>query len=172
MRVPFSLFILVAVLTAVDSAFAQYRAHRIAVIGFGESETARRVAQKIELLFMDTDRRLEFLVVDSDQTKAAANGAGYDGSLNLTLADARNVGAAIGSDFYFTGIAQTLRRSPSDAPIYFESYASVFLVSARTGKLVFWERQEFRRPCLSRLIPTSVVRTLRGPLLDHLSCRA
>ena len=63
----------------------------------------------------------------------------------MTLEEARNLASAIGCDFFVTGTAQTLRRSPSNAPVYFESYASLFLVSGRTGKLVFWERQEFRR---------------------------
>ena len=50
--------------------------------------------------------------------------------------DARGLGAAIGSDYYVLGDAQTLRRSPSVGPLYFESYASVFLVSSRTGRLL------------------------------------
>ncbi len=46
----------------------------------------------------------------------------------------------MGCDFFFIGEAQTLRRSPSNKPSYYESYATVFLVSARTGRLVLWER--------------------------------
>ena len=48
-------------------------------------------------------------------------------------------------DFYFIGEAQTLRRSPSTKPVYYESYATVFLVSARTGRLVMWERPTVQR---------------------------
>jgi TonB family protein len=44
------------------------------------------------------------------------------------------------------GDADTLRRSPSDGPPYFESYASLFIVSARTGRLVMWENQIANRP--------------------------
>jgi TonB family protein len=114
----------------------------IAVVGFGDSETARRVTEQIgELL-----RANQFRIIDNDRARAAADGVGYKGSLNLTLEEARNLASAIGCDFFITGDAQTLRRSPSTSPIYFESYASLFLVSARSGKLVFWERQEFRRP--------------------------
>lgn len=113
----------------------------IAVIGFGDSETARKVTEQIGQSFAS-----QFRIIDSDRARAAANGVGYNGSLNLTLEEARNLASAIGCDFFFTGVADTLRRSPSNSPVYFESYASLFLVSARTGKLVFWERQEFRRP--------------------------
>ena len=114
----------------------------IAVVGFGDSQTARKVTGQISESF----RANQFRIIDSDRARAAANGVGYNGSVNMTLEEARNLASAIGCDFFFTGIAQTLRRSPSNSPAYFESYASLFLVSARSGKLVFWERQEFRRP--------------------------
>src|SRR5207302_11487428 len=85
-------------------------------------------------------------VIDSDQAQAASAGAGYTGSLNLSVPEARDLGAAIGCDFVIIGDADTLRRSPSNAPVYFESYASIFIVSARTGRLVFWERPTTIRP--------------------------
>ena len=72
-------------------------------------------------------------------------GVGFTGSLNLTLQQARDLGAAIGCDFYFLGDAETLKRSPSTGASYFESFASVFLVSARTGRLVLWERPNVQR---------------------------
>jgi TonB family protein len=51
----------------------------------------------------------------------------------------------MGCDFFLIGEAQTLRRSPSTKPVYYESYATVFLVSARTGRLVLWERPAVQR---------------------------
>ena len=44
---------------------------------------------------------LDFEAIDADQVRAAALGAGYDGSLNMTVQQARDLGAAIGCDFYF-----------------------------------------------------------------------
>jgi TonB family protein len=126
----------------VVAAQVNSRPIEIAVVGFGDSQTAKKVTAQIGESF----RANQFRIIDSDRARAAANGVGYSGSLNMTLEDARNLASAIGCDFFVTGDAQTLRRSPSNAPVYFESYASLFLVSARTGKLVFWERQEFRRP--------------------------
>jgi TonB family protein len=114
----------------------------IAVVGFGDGQTANKVTEQLSESF----RANQFRLIDIDRSRAAANGVGYKGSLNMTLEEARNLASAIGCDFFFTGIAETLRRSPSNSQVYFESYASLFLVSARTGKLVFWERQEFRRP--------------------------
>ena len=130
-----------------EGARAQRRPIRVAVITLGDTGTAKRVTEAIQQLAGGPNNSTtEFLIIDSDQTQAAANGVGYRGSLNLALEEARNLASAIGCDFFITGDAQTLRRSPSTSPVYFESYASLFLVSARTGKLVFWERQEFRRP--------------------------
>jgi TonB family protein len=46
----------------------------------------------------------------------------------------------LSSDFYLIGDAQTLRRSSSAIPIFFESYCSIFVISSRSGKLVLWDR--------------------------------
>ena len=90
------------------------------------------------------------VVIDHDSAKAAAAGVGYAGSLNLTLEDARDLGAAIGCDFFVVGDAQTLRRSPSTGAPYFESFASIFLVSARSGRLVLWKKSSVRADTAAR----------------------
>src|SRR5205807_9151303 len=59
--------------------------------------------------------------------------------------EARDIGAAIGCDFFVIGDADTGRRSPSTGAAYFESFASIFIVSARTGRLIYWERPIERR---------------------------
>jgi len=91
------------------------------------------------------DAAREFTLIDSDLARAAARGIGFQGSTNLTVQEARDLGAAIDCDFYFLGGAQTVRRLPSNGPAYFDSYASIFLVSARTGRLILWERPLVRR---------------------------
>ena len=113
----------------------------IAVLDFGETEFARDAADNLSSN-LKVDSTVH--ITDRDQTRAAARGAGYAGSLNLSLSEARNLGTVIGTDFFLLGDAQTLRRSPSTNRAYFESYATVFLVSARTGRLIMWERPNFR----------------------------
>ncbi len=108
----------------------------VAVLDLGETEAGRRVADELSAALARTPH---FDLVNRAQGRAAARGVGYAGSLNLTLAEARDLGAAIGCDFYFTGDAQTLRRTSTSRPDYFESYASLFLVSTQTGRLVMWE---------------------------------
>lgn len=120
---------------------AQERRVPIAVLGFGDSGIGRLAS---ETLAANLESVPELLVLDRDQSRSAAKGAGHPVSLNMSLEEARGVGAAIGSDYYVVGDAQTLRRSPSVGPSYFESYASVFLVSSRTGRLLTWHRPSFR----------------------------
>jgi TonB family protein len=108
----------------------------VAVLDLGETETGRRAADELSAALAKTSN---VGIVTRAQARVAARGAGYAGSLNLTLAEARDLGGAIGCDFYFTGEAQTLRRTSSARADYFESYAALFLVSAQTGRLVLWE---------------------------------
>jgi TonB family protein len=117
---------------------------RIAVLDFGNSPHGRRVADRLAEALASNSRSTNIRddalqVIDRDWARAAAHGAGYRGSLNLTLPEARDLGSAIGCDFFLAGKAGTERRSPADGPAYFESFAAIYLVSARTGKLTLWE---------------------------------
>lgn len=113
-------------------------ATRVAVLDFGASATAQHAADALA----DTLRSNSSLsVINRAQSRAAARGTGYTGSLNLSLEAARDLGAAMGCDFFIAGASETLRRTPGGARTdYFESYASLFLVSSATGKLVLWRR--------------------------------
>jgi TonB family protein len=115
----------------------------VAVLDMGAGATAARVAERVAKLLVPGDAETKLSVLDRGMSAAAARGVGYAGSLNLTLEEARALGAALGCDFFLTGDAQTIRRSSSERPAYFESYASVFIVSARTGRLVYWSRPSF-----------------------------
>ena len=124
-----------------SSAAARERRVTVAVLDMGDSPTAARAAERLaKRLASFRVKETTLSVLDRGMSAAAARGVGYAGSLNLTLADARALGAAVGCDFYLAGDAQTIRRSSSAFPVYFESYASVFVVSARTGRLVTWDR--------------------------------
>ena len=124
------------------SAATRARQTSVAVLDFGDSSTGRRMADRVSQALSSN---AALLLTDREEGRAAARGAGYAGSLNLTLEEARDLGAAIGADFYITGDAQTLRRSSSTEPVYYEAYASIFIVSARTGRLIMWDRPSFER---------------------------
>ncbi len=136
-----ALLVIVFALALACAAQTSSQPIRIAVLDFGNSPIGNRVVDRLaEAMSLHggapTNRDDLFQVIDRDWARAAALGAGYRGSLNLTLQDARDLGSAIGCDFFFTGKAETERRPTGD----FESNAAIYLVSARTGKLALWER--------------------------------
>lgn len=123
-----------------------HRPLNIAFLDLGNSATGRQVADHLARAFAaENQTGTEFQLIDRDGARAAALGAGYQGSLNMSLEEARDLASAIGCDFFFTGEAQTLHRSPLEGPGYFESYAAIYLVSGRTGKLALWERRSAQR---------------------------
>lgn len=120
-------------------SLAQTKTHSIAVLDPGQSAFAQKSLEVIRQNLRATD----FEISDQDLVRSAAKGIGYSGSLNLTVVEARELGAAIAAEFLILGDAQTLRRTSSQVPVYFEAYCSIFIVSSRTGQLVFWERPAF-----------------------------
>ncbi|HET6973938.1 MAG TPA: energy transducer TonB [Pyrinomonadaceae bacterium] len=130
-------FLICGLLVVAGNAYARTS---ISVLDFGSTDFGKLVAEK---LHAQLKAEPEFLVADADLSRSAANGVGYAGSLNLTLTEARDLGSALATDYYLLGDAQLLRRSSFEKPVYYESYCSVFLVSARTGRLLLWERPSF-----------------------------
>jgi TonB family protein len=133
---------------------------RVAVLDFGAAETGRRAA---DAFAKGLAAREPFEAVDREQARAAARGVGYTGSLNMTLQEARDLASAIDCAYLVMGDAQTLRRSSSARPVYYESYASVFVVSGRTGKLVLWRSQSVEMDSpeeAERLLLDALARTL------------
>jgi TonB family protein len=75
-------------------------------------------------------------VLDRDMASAAFRGVGIADPFNMSADEARSIGSAIGCDGYIVIRTDTLRRSAFGRPEYYESYAAVYGVSSRTGRLV------------------------------------
>jgi TonB family protein len=140
MPYPIILF-LISILTIAEGTQNGPRHLSVAVVDFGNTAIGHLALERLSDSLTSV---AELTVLDHDQAQMAARGIGYGGSLNMTLQEGRDLGAAIGCDYYIIGESQTLRRSPSNAPLYYESYASIFLISARTGKLITWSRPSFQ----------------------------
>ena len=80
---------------------------RVSVLDFGATPIAKLAAETLRGRFSSS---AELVVADADLSRAAARGIGYSGSLNLTVTEARDLGAALAVEFYVIGDAQTLRR--------------------------------------------------------------
>ena len=130
--------VILVLLCGIENAQAQRPI--VSVLDLGTTPVAKVAAETLRTRLHTSG---ELVVVDADLSRAAAKGIGYSGSLNLTLTEARDLGAALATEFYILGDAQTLRRSSFQSPVYYESYCSIFLVSARTGQLRLWERPSF-----------------------------
>ncbi len=102
---------------------------RVAILKFnGEAEASNHLRNVVS--------QSEFTLVDPDQMSIALKGAGYSGSLNLTLDEARALGLSIGCDYYVIGLAKVLRRLASEKEFYFDVMVAAFLVETRSGKLL------------------------------------
>jgi TonB family protein len=130
----------------------------VAVLDLGTTPIANKSAEILRNRFRSSG---ELRVADADLSRAAAKGIGYAGSLNLSVNEARDLGAALATEFFVIGDAQTLRRSSFQSPVYYESYCSIFLVSARSGRLLLWERPSFENK--------EAAAAAEAQLLQHLS---
>ena len=78
-------------------------------------------------------------VLDKDLVTNALKATEFGNIFNLTAEESRLIGAAIGCDFLLIVRSENLRRTSFARPEYYESYGVFYLVSARTGRLVFWK---------------------------------
>jgi TonB family protein len=113
------------------SASAQSKA---AFIAPEKNPTSEIVVEKLEENFA-----AHFKIIDDSLAETVFRSQNLETPFNLTLDQAQNLGKAIGCDFYFLIKAETIARTSFEKENYKESYAAVFGVSARTGKLIFWE---------------------------------
>jgi hypothetical protein len=85
----------------------------------------------------------KFKILDSSLSETAFLSAGVERPFNMTREEGKIVGAAIGCDFFLLVKGASLRRFSFEKKEYFEAFAAVYAVSARTGRLVFWKLQSF-----------------------------
>lgn len=116
---------------------------KIAVLTIGE--TGKKFQEKFR---RESGKQNSFQLIDDDLSRSAMRALNYKNPFNLSLDEAKNLGAAIDCDFFFVVKSDTLRRSSFKKDVYFESFASIFLVSARSGRLIAQENpaQEAENP--------------------------
>lgn len=111
---------------------------RIAILAPDNSERTERFADELGTRFP-----AGFKVLDRSLADAAFGAAGTENPFNMTREDSKRVAAAVGCDFLVLLRSDSLRRSSFSRAKYFEANAVVYVVSARTGRLVFWKLQKF-----------------------------
>lgn len=81
-----------------------------------------------------------FRVQDLGMSDAALEASGKrDTAANMDVADAQQLATVIGCDFFIVIKTGTQRRTSLETGDHFESFASFFVVSGRTGRLIKWK---------------------------------
>jgi hypothetical protein len=76
-----------------------------------------------------------FNVQDFSMSFTAWRSANLQSPFNLTNVEARQIGELLGTQAFLLVKSQTLRRSDSQRPEYYESFVSVYVVNSRSGSL-------------------------------------
>lgn len=128
LRLIFYFFFFSCLLPAVDAQ------SKIAVLVPEKNAQSQTFAEKLEISLSNNSR-----VLDGSLSAAAFRSAQYEKPFNLPRKESKNIGAAIGCDYFLLVKSDTLRRYSFSKKEFYESYSVVYAVSSRSGRLVFWK---------------------------------
>jgi hypothetical protein len=111
---------------------------RLAFLVPEKTQNSQSVTDKLEASLSK-----DFKILDDSLVESVLQSLPEKNVFNLSTEEARNLGKAVGCDFFVVQKAETLRRASLSNPSYYESYAAVYLVSSRTGRLIFWNLLKF-----------------------------
>lgn len=113
-------------------------AQRIAILAPDKTVSSISFAEKLESKLAE-----KLKVIDGALSESAYLSVSPKTPFNLTADESKEIGAVIGCDLFVILRSATQRRSSFQRAEYYESYAPVYLISSRTGRIVFWKLQEF-----------------------------
>ena len=106
-------------------------------------------------------------VIDESLSSSVFRSRRIDEPFNLTTAEAKNLTAAIGCEYMLLYRVETVRRASFSRPDYYQAFAVLYLVSARTGRLADWrliseeaENEAEARQRLYRSVPATMKQIL------------
>ena len=114
------------------------------------------LAQKVAILTPEKNKQSEpfaekiaeslnkkFDVIDSSLAESILQIKNLKTPFNLANEDAKNLGVSIGCNYFILIKTDTWRRSDIGRDEYYEAFAAFYLVSSKTGRLVFWHLEKF-----------------------------
>lgn len=116
-------------------------AQRVAILTPDNADSSRSFSEKLESSFAD-----KLKILDDSLSQAAYASVSPATPFNLTAEDSKKIGTAIGCDAFILLRSTVQRRSAYKRDEYYEAYASIYVVSSRTGRLIFWKLQSFEAP--------------------------
>ncbi len=114
-------------------AVGELRAQRVAVLSPDGTATSREFADAF-----DAEISKSLRVLDRDLSHAGYRSVSVESPFNLTADESKRIGAAIGCDAFLLIRSVNQARSAFGQLDYYESYAAIFVVSSRTGRLIWW----------------------------------
>ncbi len=137
--------------------FSPIAAQKVAILTPEKAAASLNFAEKLQSKLAE-----KLTVLDDSLSEAAYLSSSPATPFNLTSEESKKIGSAIGCDFFILLKAANQRRSAFQHPEYYESYAVIYVVSARTGRLIAWKlpRFEAAKPSESeKLLTRSVAAT-------------
>lgn len=113
-------------------------ASRIAVLNPEPSPLSERLATAISPHLAG-----KLAVVDPDLAQAAYSSRAIAEPFNMSAAQARSAANVIGCDLLLEIKTATQRRNAAGRGDYFEAYAIYYLISGRSGRLIYWDLDKF-----------------------------
>ena len=141
-------------------------AQRVAIIA---PETSTQTHEYASQLSDHLSRKLN--VLDDDMSLTAFRSVKLESQFNLTTTQGKAIGEVIGCEYFLLVRSETLRRSSLVREDYYESFVTVFLVAARSGRLAYWDLKSFeadKPPESERLLFTSA-ETFALEIVKHLA---
>jgi TonB family protein len=119
-------------------SFKVFAQLKVAILTPDKTAESINFAEKLE-----TSLSSKFKVLDSSLSETAFLSSNPEKPFNLATAESKIIGVAIGCDYFLLVKSENLRRYSFEKKEYFESYAAVYVISAKTGRLIFWKLKTF-----------------------------
>jgi TonB family protein len=113
-------------------------AQKLAVLVPEKNAQSENFAEKLE-----TALAAKLKILDRSLSETAFRAEDYATPFNLTIKESKIIGARLGCDYFLLARTANQRRSTFAKAEFFEAYAAVYVVSARTGRLIFWKLNSF-----------------------------
>jgi hypothetical protein len=124
----------ILVLLALFFAFpVLIQAQRIGILAPDLSGPSRSFAEKL-----GSGLEYKVKVLDMDLARAAYESVSLENPFNLTIDEAERIGTAIGCEAFILVRSANQRRSAFGRPVYYEAFAAIYVVSSKTGRLIWW----------------------------------
>ena len=109
-------------------------AQKIAIITPEKNSQTQFIAENLEKNLLE-----DFKIIDNLLSETAFNSVSYEKPFNLSTTESKNSGLRIGCDYFILIKSDSLRRYSFEQKEFYESYAAIFVVSSRSGNLIFWK---------------------------------